>query len=302
MQISEINIYPIKSLKGISVHSAVIERRGLEFDRRWMLMSADGQFLTQREFPKMATVGVEIRDSGLLVTADGITAMVVPFEPSTGDEVTVEVWGTASDAVRYNDGVNQWFSQVLGADVKLLYMPNSAGRDISERFNHGGDQVSFADGYPQLVIGEASLADLNERLRRSADTPVGSSNRIEEADKSVGAPLLMNRFRPNIVVSGSDAFAEDRWERIEVGEAVFRGTKPCARCIITTVDQAKGEFDGKEPLKTLSTYRLAKDVIPDKLEAFGMSATAVCFGQNLIAESIGSTINVGDKVEIILSY
>lgn len=302
MHISELNIYPIKSLKGISVDSAVIERRGLEFDRRWMLTSADGQFLTQREFPKMATVGVEIRDSGLLVTADGITAMVVPFEPATGDEVTVEVWGTTSEAVRYGDGVNQWFSQVLGAEVKLHYMPDSAGRDITERFNHGKDQVSFADGYPQLVISEASLADLNERLRRSADTPVGSSERTEESDKSVGAPLLMNRFRPNIVVQGSEAFAEDDWKVMKFGDSVFRSTKPCARCVMTTVDQAKGEFTGKEPLKTLATYRLAKDIIPDRYELFGMSPTAVCFGQNLIAESIGSTINVGDKVEVIEIY
>lgn len=286
MRISEINIYPIKSLKGISVDSAVIERRGLEFDRRWMLTSADGQFLTQREFPKMATVGVEIRDSGLLVTADGITAMVVPFGPATGDEVTVEVWGTTSDAVRYGEGVNQWFSQVLGTEVRLLHMPDSAGRDISERFNKGGEQVSFADGYPQLIIGEASLADLNSRL--AGETPA--------------VRLEMNRFRPNIVVSGSEAFAEDDWKVMKFGNAVFRSTKPCARCVITTIDQTKGEFTGKEPLKTLSTYRLAKDVVPDRLEAFGMSPTAVLFGQNLITESIGSTIKVGDAATVVESF
>ncbi len=288
MRISEINIYPIKSLKGISVESAVIERHGLQYDRRWLLLDANGTFMTQREVPKMATVSVAIRENGLLVTADGITAMVVPFDPQNGEEIVAEVWGTKSRAIAYGGGVDAWFSQVLGLDCKLAYMPDDAGREVNELFNAGEDVVSFADGYPQLLIGEASLADLNRKL--------------EEANKSVGAPLLMNRFRPNIVVDSTEAFAEDDWKRIKVGEAVFRSTRPCARCVMTTVDQAKGEFTGKEPLKTLSTYRLAKDVIPDRYELFGMNATAVCFGQNLVAESIGETINVGDEVEILESY
>jgi uncharacterized protein YcbX len=165
-------------------------------------------------------------------------------------------------------------------------MPDSAGRDITERFNHGGDQVSFADGYPQLVIGEASLADLNSRL--AGETPA--------------VRLEMNRFRPNIVVSGSGAFAEDDWKVMKFGDALFRSTKPCARCVITTVDQATGEFTGKDPLKTLATYRLAKDVIPDRFESLGMSPTAVCFGQNLIAESIGSTVKVGDAVTVVETF
>lgn len=302
MRISEINIYPIKSLKGISVDSAVIERHGLRYDRRWLLLDANGTFMTQREVPKMATVSVAIRENGLLVTADGITAMVVPFEPQNGDEIVAEVWGTRSRAIAYGGGVDAWFSQVLGLECKLVYMPDDAGREINELFNAGDDVVSFADGYPQLLIGEASLKDLNERLQRSADTLVGIPRETEESDKSVGAPLSMNRFRPNIVVDTTESFAEDDWKRIKVGDAVFRSTKPCARCVMTTVDQAKGEFTGKEPLKTLATYRLAKDVISDRYESFGMSPTAVLFGQNLVAESIGATINVGDEVEILESY
>lgn len=281
MRISELNIYPIKSLKGISVDSAVVEARGLQHDRRWMLVDAQGGFLTQREVPKMATVGVDIRDDGLLVSASGITTTVIPFEPNTGDQLNVTVWGTNSEAIGYGRGVNQWFSQVLGIECKLVYMPDDAGRVINELFNAGDDKVSFADGYPQLVIGEASLADLNSK--------------IDER-------LPMNRFRPNIVVTGSEAFAEDNWKRISVGDAVFRSTKPCARCVITTIEQARGEFDGKEPLKTLASYRQAKDVIPDRFESFGMNATAVLFGQNLIGESIGATINVGDEVVAIESY
>lgn len=287
MHISEINIYPIKSLKGISVESAVIERHGLKYDRRWLLLDANGTFMTQREVPKMATVSVAIRDNGLLVTADGITAMVVPFEPKNGEEIIAEVWGTQSRAIAYGGGVDAWFSQVLGLECKLVYMPNDAGRVINELFNAGDDVVSFADGYPQLLIGEASLADLNGKLGQAG---------------MLAAPVAMNRFRPNIVVDTTEAFAEDDWKRIKVGDAVFRSTKPCARCVMTTVDQAKGEFTGKEPLKTLATYRLAKDVVPDRYESFGMNATAVLFGQNLVAESIGETINVGDQVEILERY
>lgn len=280
MHISEINIYPIKSLKGISVTSAVVENRGLRLDRRWLLVDADGNFMTQRESPHMATVSVCFKGDGVEVSAAGFPPLsIVP--PAEGERVTATVWDSDSEAIAHDQRSNEWFSDVLGQDVKLLYMPDDAGRPISERFNKGGEIVSFADGYPLLVIGEASLADLNSRL---------------------DAPLPMNRFRPNIVVSGSAAFAEDDWAEMRVGEAVFRSTKPCARCVITTVDQAKGDFDGKEPLKTLASYRMAKDVIPDRFAAFGMSETAVLFGQNLIAESPGAEIRVGDPVEVVKYY
>jgi len=145
--------------------------------------------------------------------------------------------------------------------------------------------VSFADGYPLMALSEASLADLNQRIARL------------DADEGVRVPLPMNRFRPNIVVSGCDAFAEDNWRQIQIGDAVFRSTKPCERCVITTVDQAKGEFTGKEPLKTLASYRMAKNVMPDRFESLGVGANAALFDQNLIGESIGATISVGDKVE-----
>lgn len=280
MHISEINIYPIKSLKGISVTSAVVENRGLRLDRRWLLVDADGNFMTQRESPHMATVSVCFKGDGVEVSAAGFPPLsIVP--PAEGERVTATVWDSDSEAIAHDQRSNEWFSDVLGQDVKLLYMPDDAGRPISERFNKGGEIVSFADGYPLLVIGEASLADLNERL---------------------DAPLPMNRFRPSIVVSGAAAFAEDDWAEMRVGEAVFRSTKPCARCVMTTVDQAKGEFDGTEPLRTLASYRMAKDVIPDRYLAFGMNETAVLFGQNLVPESVGAEIRVGDPVEVIKYY
>lgn len=284
MHISEINIYPIKSLKGITLDSALVEARGLQHDRRWMLTTPDGMFFTQREFPQMATVEVGVGDD-LYVTAAGFGTLEVPLEPETGHKQQVTIWDSVCEGEVYSPVVNEWFSDVIGEPCQLVYMGDDSRRDISERFNNGGEIVSFADGYPLLVIGEASLADLNEKLLR--------------ADKDVRVPLAMNRFRPNIVVSGSPAFAEDRWDRIRVGDSVFRGTKPCARCVMTTIDQAKGEFDGKEPLKTLASYRMAKDVIPDRIEAFGMSETAVLFGQNLVAETPGVSIKVGDEVTVI---
>lgn len=304
MQISEINIYPIKSLKGISLDSSLVEERGLQYDRRWMLTDPAGMFFTQREVPRMATISVAVESGELRVASKTSGEMSIPFEPDTGDRQTVTIWQSVCEGLVYGGEVSEWFSDVLGTNCRLVYMPDSSRRGVNELFNSGNDIVSFADGYPLLVIGEASLADLNERLannfseipprHRSGDTPPQKGGELFE-------PLPMNRFRPNIVVYGSDAFAEDRWKSICVGEAIFRGTKPCERCVVTTVDQQLGKFDGKEPLKTLASYRLAKMVMPDHLEALGLNETAVLFGQNLIAESAGATVNVGDRVEILES-
>jgi len=280
MHISEINIYPIKSLKGISLDSAVVEERGLQYDRRWMLTTPDGMFFTQREFPRMATLSVWIEEdgSGLGVAADRFGDVFVPSQPDTGDKQQVTIWQSVCEGEIYGGALNEWFSDVIGTNCQLVYMPDNTRRSVNKRFDHGDDVVSFADGYPLMVLSEATLADLNSRL---------------------DDPLPMNRFRPNLVVSGSSAFAEDAWDKVRIGEAVFRSTKPCERCVMTTVDQSNGEFTGKEPLKTLASYRMAKDVMPDRYESLGVGATAVLFGQNLIAESAGATVHVGDAVEIL---
>lgn len=278
MNISEINIYPIKSLKGISVDSATVEARGLQFDRRWMLTDVNGKFLTQREFPRMATIIVEVMNDELFVMSEAAGEMRIPFEPATADIRQVTIWQSACDGLVYNGEVSEWFSDALETACQLVYMPDDTKRSVNPRFDRGGDIVSFADGYPLMVLGEASLTELNSRLE---------------------TPLPMNRFRPNIVVSGSEAYAEDNWDKIRIGDIVFRGTKPCERCVITTVDQSRGEFDGKDPLKTLATYRMAKDVMPECLDSLGLLPTVVLFGQNLIAETPGASIRVGDEVEII---
>ncbi len=287
MHISEINIYPIKSLKGISLKSALVEERGLQYDRRWMLTTRDGMFFTQREFPKMATITTEVTSDGLQVTSDGIDPMTIPFEPDRGERGRVTVWQSVCDAEIYHGEISEWFSDVLGTNCQLVFMPDNSRRAVNPRFDKGDDVVSFADGYPLLAIGEASLADLNERLEEKRQAGM------------LAAPVPMNRFRPNLVVADSDAFAEDGWKRVRVGEAVFRSTKPCARCVMTTVEQSSGEFAGKEPLKTLASYRMAKDIMPDRYESLGVNPNDVLFGQNLIPENPGAVVNVGDEIEVI---
>ena len=289
MHISEINIFPIKSLKGISLDEAMVEVRGLRYDRRWMLADESGKFFTQREFPKMATITVEIKEKGLLVSAEHTTGILIPFQPEPGRTQEVMIWQSVCPGEIYSDGVNDWFSQVLDTKCQLVYMPDDSRRSVNPRFDSGEDIVSFADGYPLMVLSVASLADLNERILST----------LKDADEGVRVALPMNRFRPNIVVSGSEAFAEDNWKKIKIGDAVFRSTKPCERCVVTTVDQISGEFDGKEPLKTLASYRMAKMVMPEHYESLGVGANAVLFGQNLITETPGVTIKAGDQIEIL---
>lgn len=289
MQISEINIYPIKSLKGISVESAKVEERGLQLDRRWMLTTSNGMFITQREFPQMARIGLEFYD-GFLAEYEDFPPLHIPFEPDRGERQRVTVWQSVCDAVVYKGVVSEWFSDAIGTRCQLVLMPDTSKRHINPRFDRGEDIVSFADGYPLMVISETSLDDLNSKLWAAHD------RKREEADLPEFEPLPMNRFRPNIVIANADAYAEDEWRSVRMGDARFHSTKPCERCVMTTVDQSTGEFTGKEPLKTLATYRQAKMLMPGRTEELGVSANAVLFGQNLVAETPGETIRVGDKV------
>lgn len=288
MEISEINIYPIKSLKGIALSEAVVEKRGLRFDRRWMLTDSDGIFFTQREVPKMATVRVAVNGNGLNVSADGFETIAIPGEPDKGHRQNVIVWRSQVDGLVYNGAVSEWFSDVLKRKCQLVVMPETSKRHVSADFDTGDDIVSFADGYPLLLIGEGSLGELNRRI----------DERYEEAGEPPAVPLPMNRFRPNVVVKGSEPFAEDKWAKIRIGETIFRVTKPCARCQIPTIDQDRGEFDGKEPSRTFATFRMAKQVHPDKFESFGLTPNSVLFGENLVPENPGGSINVRDEVEV----
>ncbi|MFM9903872.1 MAG: MOSC domain-containing protein [Pyrinomonadaceae bacterium] len=320
MNISEINIYPIKSLKGISLDAATVEERGLRHDRRWMLTTPDGMFFTQREFPKMATLSVWIEEdgSGLGVAADRFGDVFVPIKPDTGNKQQVTIWQSVCEGEVYGGALNEWFSDVIETKCQLVYMPDDSRRSVNPRFDRGSEVVSFADGYPLMVLSEASLEDLNGRLAANTNLPprhrshhpvteavpplLGQEGSQNEQGGELFEPLPMNRFRPNIVVSGSEAYAEDDWKSIRIGDAEFRSTKPCERCVITTVDQAKGDFAGKEPLKTLAAYRMAQTVMPDRLAELGFSENVVLFGQNLIAETTGANIRVGDECQIISTF
>lgn len=266
MKLTEINIYPVKSLKGISLTEAKVEGRGLQYDRRWMLTNSDGKFWTQRELPKMATIETRITDNGLQLAADGHGSINVGFGPEGGEELTVEIWNDSPPALRYTNGVNDWLAKVLDADCQLVYMADDHRREVDPAYAVDKDIVSFADGYPFLVISEETLGFLNQKL---------------------DGPLPMNRFRPNLVVAGAEVHGEHNWRKFAVGESVFYGVKPCKRCVMTTIDQQSGEFTGKEPLKTLATYRS----VPG----------GVIFGENLLAENPGGVIRVGDEVTVIES-
>jgi len=249
---SGIYIYPIKSLGGISLQSSIVEERGLKYDRRWMLVDENNKFLTQRTHPQMALLQVEISDDRLIIKQkqNRISPLKIPLNPNLNREVTVEVWKDTVPALLYYDDVNNWFSEAIRFKCKLVYMPDSTKRKVDEQYA-ANKIVSFADGYPLMMIGEESLNDLNSKLTH---------------------PVPMNRFRPSIVFSGGEPFEEDNWKSFKVGVLQFRVVKPCSRCVIPTVDPETGE-KGKEPLKTLSTYR----------EKEGK----VFFGMNVVADSTG---------------
>lgn len=265
MFLSEINVYPVKSLKGISLKNSVVEERGLRFDRRWMLVDENNEFLTQREFPQMATIEIELQEESLIASRNG-RKIQIPFESENGDKKNVKVWSSRVKAQIYKNEINEWFSEVLETKCRLAVMPAEAKRIVEPFYavRKFEDTVSFADAYPFLLIGQGSLNDLNEKLEK---------------------PVPMNRFRPNLVVSGAEAFAEDGWKKIKIGNAVFHVVKPCARCVMTTIEQTTGEKDGQEPLKTLATFRTKNG--------------KVLFGQNLIAEKPGDILRAGDKVEVL---
>jgi uncharacterized protein YcbX len=259
--ISALHIYPVKSLAGIPVAEAEVTGRGLRHDRRFMVVDPLGEFFTQRDFPKMATVWTEIVDGKLRLAGPDAGEVELDAEPEDGEPMQVRVWNSNGvEAIVPSPVADQWLSDYLGTHCRLVYMPGHSRRAVNPAYG-GENVVSFADGYPFLVTNEASLADLNGRLSR---------------------PVPMNRFRPNLVVKGAGAFAEDGWSEFRVGESVFRMAKPCGRCQVTTTDQATGEVAGPEPLSVLTQYRDSKE--------FGAR-----FGMNAVAVS-GTVVRVGDVV------
>lgn len=263
--LSEIFIYPVKSLGAIRLTHAQVEERGLRYDRRWLIIDDNNRFVTQRSYPNMALIEVTMTDMGLQLrhrTRD-LSALIVPFQPETFDLVTVTVWDDQIEAVIVNDASNHWLSEALGFSARLVYLPDTSSRLADSNYAPFDANVSFADGFPFLVIGQSSLDDLNTRLPE---------------------PVSMIRFRPNLVFEGGIPYDEDQWYEFTIGKLTFYGVKPCARCILTTVDPEKGEIVGKEPLKTLSTYRKRNNKI--------------FFGQNVMTNQSG-VLKIGDEIQIV---
>jgi uncharacterized protein len=251
--LTSLHIYPVKGLKGIDLAEARVMGRGLEHDRRFMLVDSQGEFFTQREHPKMATIWTEIADGQLRLAAPEFDEVTLPAEPANGDAMRVRVWRSLCDAIAPSPEADRWLSDYLGMACRIVYMPETTKRAMNPLYGGSDAAVSFADGYPFLVTSEESLAELNSRL-------------------AVKVP--MNRFRPNLVVQGFGAWNEDGWRDFRVGETPFRITKPCGRCQVTTTDQATGEVRGPEPLATLSTYRES----PEFGVRFGMNALSLAEG------------------------
>lgn len=280
--LSELILYPIKSCAGISVREATLTNAGLSvdavYDREWMVVDSDGRFLTQREFPRMALISPRLRIDTLELRAPGMLRLEIPLglpDPDEEKTIEVEVWDDKVLAYDCDDTTAAWFSNAIGTPCRLVRFHAGAHRTTSTRWTGGVEAPTlFSDGYPVLVVGSASLADLNEKLAAAGREAVP-----------------MNRFRPNIVIDGIDAFEEDYADSFEIGQARLKPVKPCPRCPIPSVDQATG-VPGPDPLDILGTYR-AKPALDG----------AICFGMNsIVVEGDGTRLHVGQPVTMTLAF
>lgn len=264
LRVIEINVYPIKSTAAVAVNEWPVESRGLAMDRRWMLVDEAGDFITAREYADITLVRTHMENGCLRLSAPGMDELLIPIGDESTATVPVTIWADECRAVPVSEQADDWFSALIGTRCRLVRMNDACIRPVDGSFGRQDDQVSFADGYPLLLISEASLSDLNQRLPE---------------------PVSMRRFRPNLVVTGCAPYAEDDWRHITVGEVDFEGVKNCSRCEFTTIHPVTGEKDPRlEPLRTLSTYRRRAE-------------GGVYFGQNLIPRALG-TVRVGDAVRI----
>ena len=261
MTISEINIYPIKSLGGIRLDSANVQERGLEYDRRMMLVDVSGKFMTKREFHSLEFLCCKFENSNLVVfdSRKPGNYLEIPFSPEGDADVSVTVWNDLLFASSFGSRVNQFFSDYLQHKCKLVKMSEYDKRPVEASSGSSNGIVSFADAFPYLIVSQASLDDLNSKLQR----PVG-----------------MDRFRPNIVVDGPEAFAEDSWSEFHAGTAEFKVIRPSSRCIMTTIDPVRG-YPGKEPLQTLATYRKQENEVFFGVNAIALKTGKIHFGDTL---------------------
>lgn len=259
LKLSEIWIYPIKSLGGIRLKSTKVHEKGLPYDRRWMLVDEQGQFMTQRKNPAMALFKVHMDQDGFQIhyKHDQLT---LPFNKNYSEEaVPSQVWDDPVLTYEVDKQISQWFSERLNLACRLVFFPEANARPVDANFQRSGEHVSLADAYPFLIIGQRALDELNKKLDE---------------------PVPMNRFRPNFVFTGGEPHEEDRWTNFRIGDNRFIGVKPCSRCILPTINQDTAAM-GKEPLATLSAYRKQNG--------------KVMFGQNLLAVDHGE-VREGDAI------
>jgi uncharacterized protein YcbX len=261
--LSALHIFPVKSSAPLALDAAVVEPRGLRHDRRWIVTDENGRFLTGRQHPRLTLLIAVPDGDAIALSAPGMPPIRLDV-PAGGARGDVVVWSNTVDALRAGDVADAWISAFLGMPARFAYMDDACARPVNPDYARPGDEVSFADAFPLLLISQAALDALNEKL---------------------AAPVPMLRFRPNFVVANTEPHAEDGWKRVRIGGIEFDLVKPCSRCVFTTVDFERGELDpGGEPLKTLTTYRRGE--------------RGVTFGQNVIPRGTG-TVRVGDKVEVL---
>ncbi len=255
--------YPVKSCAGMALDAATVGARGLAGDRSWMLVDAEGRFVTGRQEGRLVQVSARPGPDGLELAAPGMPTLRIRL-PDGSARSTVTVWRDTVDAADAGDAAAEWFSHFLGRTVRLVHADAAMQRPVDPDHAQPGDEVGFADGYPVLLLSRAAVDELSDR---------------------VGRPMDWRRFRPNLLIEGVPAHAEDSWRRVRIGAVEFDVVKPCVRCVFTTVDPDSGERDGAgEPLRTLASYR--------------RGPKGVTFGQNLIARGSG-TIAVGDAVVVL---
>jgi len=265
--LASIHIYPLKSGAPLALDEAVVEKRGLARDRRWMLVDAMGAFVTGRQQPRLTLIRAQLLENGLRLSAPDMPDIDLTA-PSTGTRIESAVWGAPVKPLLADAAAHDWISVYMRAPHRLVYMDAACVRPMKAkydgRYGNDDDEVSFADGFPLLLISQAALDQLNAKL---------------------ATPVPMLRFRPNLVVADTAPHAEDQWKRIRVGAIEFDVLKPCVRCVFTTVEFERGAFDPSgEPLRTLLKYR--------------RSAEGVTFGQNLIPRGRG-ILRRGDAVEVL---
>jgi uncharacterized protein len=270
VQISSLHVYPIKSCRGISLPRVQLTPRGFAWDREWMVVEPSGKFLTQREAPSLALVQTELTADHLIVSAPERDPLRIPLRsPETKPSRSIQVWSFSGPADDEGEAAATWWSDYLGRPARLVrWNPHVIRWSDPEWTGELRAPNAFSDGYPILVISEASLLDLNQRRQPKPALP-------------------MNRFRPNLVLAGAAPYAEDHHARLQIGDIELKSVKPCPRCVVTTTDQQTGLVEGKDPLQTLATYRR------------NASAGGVIFGQNVvIVRGSNLGIEVGQAVEL----